>query len=97
MEIMCWPAGKAERRYAGITHIDVTDFDRAGAAAVQDKVAASGVAISGLGYYPNPLSPDPAEAADVHRAHPQGDRGRRAARPAGGEHVRRPRLDPVRG
>jgi len=22
IEVMCWPQGKAERRYAGITHID---------------------------------------------------------------------------
>ena len=24
IEVMCWPKGKAERRYAGITHIDCT-------------------------------------------------------------------------
>ena len=54
VEVMCWPAGKAERRYAGVTHIDVTDFDRDRAAAVQEVVAASGVSLSGLGYYPNP-------------------------------------------
>ena len=23
VELMCWPAGKAERRYAGVTHVDV--------------------------------------------------------------------------
>ena len=27
VEIMCWPPGKAERRYAGVTHIDVTDLN----------------------------------------------------------------------
>jgi sugar phosphate isomerase/epimerase len=26
LELMCWPAGKAERRYAGVTHIDVADL-----------------------------------------------------------------------
>ena len=26
VEMLCWPAGKAERRYAGVTHIDVTDL-----------------------------------------------------------------------
>lgn len=62
VEVMCWPTGKAERRYAGVTHIDVTNFDRAAADAVQAKVAASGVSLSGLGYYPNPLSPDAGEA-----------------------------------
>ena len=28
VELMCWPPGKADRRYAGVTHLDVTDFDR---------------------------------------------------------------------
>ena len=26
VELMCWPKGKAERRYAGVTHIDVVGF-----------------------------------------------------------------------
>jgi sugar phosphate isomerase/epimerase len=56
---MCWPKGKAERRYAGVTHVDVTDYD---AGHVKDLVASTGVEISGLGYYPNPLAPDRAEA-----------------------------------
>ena len=38
-----------------------------------------GVAISGLGYYPNPLTPDAAEAERLHRAPQAGDRGGRAA------------------
>ncbi len=63
VEIMCWPVGKAERRYAGVTHIDVATLDEAGVAEIRRLVAETGVAISGLGYYPNPLSPDPAEAA----------------------------------
>ncbi|HCR30156.1 MAG TPA: AP endonuclease, partial [Opitutae bacterium] len=25
VELMCWPLGKAERRYAGVTHIDVAE------------------------------------------------------------------------
>ena len=63
VELMCWPQGKAERRYAGITHIDVAGFTRDDAAKVKDLSAKYGVAISGLGYYPNPLAPDKAEAA----------------------------------
>lgn len=62
VEVMCWPRGKAERRYAGVTHIDVLDFDTAQAQRVKELLAATGVAISGLGYYPNPLAPDRAEA-----------------------------------
>jgi sugar phosphate isomerase/epimerase len=62
IEVMCWPKGKAERRYAGVTHIDVTGFTKDAAARVREQMSASGVSISALGYYPNPLAPDPAEA-----------------------------------
>jgi sugar phosphate isomerase/epimerase len=62
VELMCWPPGKAERRYAGVTHVDVTDLDDAAAARVRETMARAGVAISGLGYYPNPLAADPEEA-----------------------------------
>lgn len=58
VEVMCWPAGKAERRYAGVTHIDVTNFNRADAEQVKALVNQHGVHISGLGYYPNPLAAD---------------------------------------
>ncbi len=63
VELMCWPKGKAERRYAGVTHIDVVDFDADEAAAVKALIAGTGVQISGLGYYPNALSPNLEEAA----------------------------------
>jgi sugar phosphate isomerase/epimerase len=59
VEIMCWPTGKAERKYAGVTHIDVTDFTAACAAEVHAAVARHGVEISALGYYPNALDPSP--------------------------------------
>jgi sugar phosphate isomerase/epimerase len=62
VELMCWPKGKAERRYAGVTHIDVAGFTAADAANVNAVVNQAGIAISGLGYYPNPLTPDEAEA-----------------------------------
>ena len=62
VELMCWPVGKAERRYAGVTHIDVAKFGKAQAKRVLDLMGSAGVAISGLGYYPNPLAPDPMEA-----------------------------------
>ncbi|MBL7132748.1 MAG: sugar phosphate isomerase/epimerase, partial [Phycisphaerae bacterium] len=68
VEIMCWPKGKAERRYAGVTHIDVDGFTKADAARVKEACRAAGVAISGLGYYPNPLAPDRREA-NVYIAH----------------------------
>lgn len=62
VEVMCWPPSKAERRYAGVTHLDVVNFGPDDAQRITDLVARTGVAISGLGYYPNPLAPDPQEA-----------------------------------
>ena len=62
VEVMCWPPSKAERRYAGITHIDVNELGEERIASINGLVESTGVAISGLGYYPNCLSPDPAEA-----------------------------------
>ncbi len=58
VELMCWPPGKADRRYAGVCHVDVSRFDDAEAGRVRELVGKSGVAISALGYYPNPLDPD---------------------------------------
>src|SRR5438046_1920415 len=59
VEVMCWPPAKADRRYAGVTHLDVTHVDEQTVARVRALVDKTGVAISGLGYYPNPLHPDP--------------------------------------
>lgn len=58
VEVMCWPPGKADRRYAGVTHLDVTSLNEGRVAAVKELTRETGVAISGLGYYPNPLHPD---------------------------------------
>ena len=62
VEVMCWPPGKAERRYAGITHLDVTGGTTDLLMRVRDLTERTGVALSGLGYYPNPLTPDRAES-----------------------------------
>jgi len=59
---MCWPAGRAERRYAGVTHVDVAGLTAAGARRIRQLLDDAGVAISGLGYYPNPLAADGREA-----------------------------------
>jgi len=59
VELMCWPVGKAERKFAGVTHVDVTGFTKARADEVWGRANEHGVGISGLGYYPNPLDPDP--------------------------------------
>jgi len=58
VEIMCWPPGGADRRYAGVTHLDVTNFDAQSAKKIQALTREYGVQISALGYYPNPLTPN---------------------------------------
>ena len=62
VEVMCWPMGKAERRYAGVTHIDVTELSKNKADEITGLMKEAGVRISGLGYYPNYLVADTAEA-----------------------------------
>lgn len=62
VEMMCWPKGKAERRYAGVTHIDVTALTASKIEHIKTYTQQRGVYISGLGYYPNPLDPDTEKA-----------------------------------
>jgi len=59
VEVMCWPVGKAERKFAGVTHIDVTNMTKDQADDINALCARYEIDISGLGYYPNPLDPDP--------------------------------------
>ncbi|HVU85952.1 MAG TPA: sugar phosphate isomerase/epimerase [Pirellulales bacterium] len=68
VEVMCWPVGKAERKFAGVTHIDASEFTQAEADDVNALCQKHGVAMSGLGYYPNILSAD-AEEGRVATAH----------------------------
>lgn len=58
VELMCWPHGGADRRYAGVTHIDVNKLSEHQVDHIRNLVQRTGVAISGLGYYPNPLHPE---------------------------------------
>ncbi len=60
VEVACWPAGKAERRYAGVSHIDVARVleDDAYAQYVLDYAAAHKVEISALAFYPNTMDAD---------------------------------------
>lgn len=63
VEVMCWPVGKAERRYAGVTHINVEELDDKTIREIHHLAKETGVNLSGLGYYPNALSPDELEAS----------------------------------
>jgi sugar phosphate isomerase/epimerase len=68
VEVCCWPTGKAERRYAGVSHIDVANLTEHLVSDIRRTVDKTGVQISGLGYYPNPLSPNSSES-DAAVAH----------------------------
>lgn len=63
VEMMCWPAGKAERRYAGVSHIDVAAVAGGDVSELRELVDEFQVQVSALGYYPNPLMADRQQAA----------------------------------
>ena len=60
VEVACWPQGKAERRYAGVSHIDAERVleDDTYAAHILDYAKEKGVEISSLAYYPNTMDAD---------------------------------------
>lgn len=70
VEVACWPKGKAERRYAGVSHIDAGRVleDEAYAKHILDYAAEKKVEISSLAYYPNTMDADmeKREAAAEH-------------------------------
>jgi sugar phosphate isomerase/epimerase len=66
LEVACWPrADGPTRRYAGVSHIDCANLGEVEAKELVADLAERGVEISGLGYYPNPLSPDLEHRAEV--------------------------------
>ena len=58
VEMACWPRGKAERRYAGVSHIDVDNLSADQVNQIQDYCKSKNVQISSLAYYPNPMNGD---------------------------------------
>lgn len=60
VEAACWPQEKAERRYAGVSHIDAERVleDEKYAKHILDYSAGKKVEISSLAYYPNTMDPD---------------------------------------
>jgi sugar phosphate isomerase/epimerase len=62
VEVMCWPEGGPDRRYGGVRHIGVEDFSKSQGEDIRALCHKHGVAISGLGYYANPLSASAEEA-----------------------------------
>ena len=55
VEVACWPAGKAERRYAGVSHIDTKNLTKEKSEEILTYCKQKKVEISALAYYPNPL------------------------------------------
>lgn len=70
IEVACWPAGGAERRYAGVSHIDVDRVldDETYRKHVLDYTREKGVEISALAYYPNTMDGD-VEKREANIAH----------------------------
>lgn len=66
IELACWPVmPEAERRYGGVTHIDVDQLTDQRVAEIRSLAERHGLTITSLGYYPNPLTPDTAAAEFV--------------------------------
>ncbi|MEE0898862.1 MAG: sugar phosphate isomerase/epimerase family protein [Acutalibacteraceae bacterium] len=55
MEVACWPQGKAERRYAGVSHIDVENTTPEYITYIKNFCAEKGIEISSLAFYPNTM------------------------------------------
>ena len=60
VEVACWPQGKSERRYAGVSHIDAERVlkDDEYAEHILSYSKQKGVEISSLAFYPNTLDPN---------------------------------------
>ena len=58
VEVACWPRGKAQRRYAGVTHLDAEAVTPEQIRHYLDYAREKNVYISSLGYYPNPMDAD---------------------------------------
>ena len=58
LEVACWPKGKAERRYAGVSHIDVERMTEDDAVSILQMCRSKKIEISSLAFYPNTLDPN---------------------------------------
>jgi sugar phosphate isomerase/epimerase len=65
VELCAWPVGKAVRKYAGVTHINVDHLD---VDYILNYTKAKGISISAIAYYPNPLDANQ-EQSDYYVAH----------------------------
>ncbi len=68
LEVCAWPQGKSERRYAGVSHVDVDNHDPKYIKHILETAKAKNIDLAVLGYYPNPLDPDK-EKSDLYINH----------------------------
>ncbi|TCL56281.1 sugar phosphate isomerase/epimerase [Kineothrix alysoides] len=68
VEVACWPSGKAERRYAGVSHIDVNCMEESYIEHIKEYCRNKSVEISSLAFYPNTLDGNP-EKREANIAH----------------------------
>ena len=52
IEVACWPQGETERRYAGVSHIDVANLTKENAEGILKKFKEKGLEISALHFIP---------------------------------------------
>lgn len=55
VEVACWPQGKSERRYAGVSHIDVDDMSDEKVSYINNYCKSKNISISSLAFYPNTM------------------------------------------
>ena len=55
VEVACWPQGKAERRYAGVSHIDVENTSEEYVKYIKNYCKKKNIEISSLAFYPNTM------------------------------------------
>ena len=58
LEVACWPRGPPDRRYAGVTHLDVSDMSDRKVKLTNKLLEECGLGLSSLGYYANFLTPE---------------------------------------
>lgn len=68
VEVACWPSGKAERRYAGVSHIDVNCMEESYIEHIKEYCMNKAIEISSLAFYPNTLDGNP-EKREANIAH----------------------------
>ena len=58
LEVACWPVGKASRRYAGVTHINIDEINKEKINNIKNLLEKKHMYISSLAYYPNTMTDD---------------------------------------